>query len=191
MPGGYPCLERGDTGCPGRSWGGGVEADLPPSATSIQAPSTSRASPTKELGRGHQGNSLPSPCLHTHSRRTNTNFSTPGPYPAPHLLSELRGFTDSSGQVPCPETAPLPSRDKSPTPGWDSGCPSPPITPAPADATTRGNPQTSNFLVYWHNQVLQGDVGKTHGKPKCLNPPPSWGPILLSNCSASAWMQKV
>lgn len=126
-PMGAPAWMGGQTGSSGRSWG--VKADPPP-ATSIQAPSIGRASSTEELGRGRQGNSLPSPSLHARSRTTNTKHSPsllPGPYPAPHLL--LAGGAEASqraqGTSLNPEAAPLLSTAESPRVGLGKRPPRP------------------------------------------------------------------
>lgn len=52
-------------------------------------------------------------------------------------------------------------------------------------------PRWKKSPVRRHKQALQRDAQKAHGKPEQLNPIPPWGPILISNCSASAWMQNV
>lgn len=78
-PTGAPAWVGGETGSPGRSWG--VKADPPPRHVY-----SGRASSTEEMGRGHQGNSLPPIRLQTLCRSTNTPSSPPPPHPAPHLI---------------------------------------------------------------------------------------------------------
>lgn len=170
--------------------------------------------------RGAGGNSPGSLHVHAPSRSTNTNPLLPepsGPHPAWHLLAELRPRRVSpaaSGEPRAGEEArgcTAPSDAEVPRDGLAGAAPTlltcfgdvsgKLVQSRPHEALEMPPPCSQGGIcklprwkrspVRRHKQALQRDAQKAHGKPEQLNPVPPWGPILISNCSASAWMQNV
>lgn len=206
------CVERADglQLSPGRSWGTGrrsippatAQPRLPKPAEGLggirPAPSICTLPPEAQtqtlfslspLGHIQPGTSSLS-CVHAASLLLPLGSLVPGKKPgAARLRRMLKSPEMGLQEQPQPSSRALEmfqGRWSSPGPTRLWRC----HHHAPKEESAK-LPRWKRSLVRRHKQALQRDAQKAHGKPEQLNPVPPWGPILISNCSASAWMQNV